>query len=74
MAGAASLWLMFGLLLIKAPNYTRLSIILPFVAYLALTGFVGIAADGKWLLSKNKFIAVPHLEKLLLGSMVLGPK
>lgn len=42
--GFVSAWLAFAFIVNKAPNYTRLLIVLPFVAYLAVEGIRALAA------------------------------
>jgi 4-amino-4-deoxy-L-arabinose transferase-like glycosyltransferase len=47
--GLVALWLAFALVINKAPNYTRLLVALPFVAYCALTGLTAISRRFAWL-------------------------
>ena len=66
--GFVSLWLSFSFLINKAPDYTRLLIVLPFVAYLVVYGFIGINR----LLPRRLRIVLSGVAVLLLLVIVIS--
>jgi dolichyl-phosphate-mannose-protein mannosyltransferase len=61
LAGFIVLWLAFALLINKAPNYTRLLIALPFVAYLVVEAL-------RW--ATNRWRSVRYAPQLIVGTFV----
>jgi hypothetical protein len=61
LGGFIALWLAFALLVNKAPNYTRLLITLPFVAYLVVEAL-------RW--ATNRWRSVPLAPQLIVGVFV----
>jgi hypothetical protein len=63
LGGFIALWLAFALLVNKAPNYTRLLITLPFVAYLVVEAL-------RW--ATNRWRSVRFAPQLIVGAFVVA--
>ena len=63
LGGFIGLWLAFALLVNKAPNYTRLLITLPFVAYLVVEAL-------RW--ATNRWRSVRFAPQLIVGAFVVA--
>jgi hypothetical protein len=63
LGGFLVLWLSFALLVNKAPNYTRLLIALPFVAYLVVEAL-------RW--ATNRWRSVPYAPQAIVGVFVVA--
>ena len=63
LGGFVALWLAFALLVNKAPNYTRLLITLPFVAYLVVEAL-------RW--ATNRWRSVRYAPQLIVGVFVVA--
>jgi hypothetical protein len=72
LAGFVSLWLSFAFLVNKAPNYTRLLITLPFVAYLVTEAIRWLA--GRWRTVPSARLALPVLvlSALVVWNLAIG--
>jgi 4-amino-4-deoxy-L-arabinose transferase-like glycosyltransferase len=60
--GFAGLWLLSSVILTKAPNYTRLLVILPFTSYLCTVAIRYLASLARWLPGK-----MLHLKQALIA-------
>jgi hypothetical protein len=63
LGGFLVLWLSFAFLVNKAPNYTRLLVTLPFVAYLVVEAL-------RW--ATNRWRSVPFAPQLIVGTFVVA--
>ena len=63
LGGFIALWLSFALLVNKAPNYTRLLVTLPFVAYLVVEAL-------RW--ATNRWRSVRYAPQLIVGTFVVA--
>jgi hypothetical protein len=74
--GFALLWLTFSFITVKAPNYTRMLLTLPFVAYLAIRGVELVAGQLNRLIARRSkpaagLFTTPRLSNLLVIGIVL---
>ncbi len=68
--GLFSLWLAFTVIINKAPNYTRLLVLLPFIAYWAVEGVRAVAGLGHRVLARIQWPAAAG--PLELGSLMVA--
>ncbi len=64
------LWLLFAFVINKTPNYTRLFIVLPFFAYLVVSGVIWLFTGVNYLREKLKLGKTELLYKIGSGSIV----